>query len=103
LRQVLVEWGVETRLGPVVFDLENIDDIWAVCARCAWLKTGLFGWEGSPLSVLAGDRVQLFFSLRYTAGIVLKKLNEVGLRPLSQFLTPCQQEGVWTADCSGEE
>lgn len=95
LRQVLVEWGVDTRLSAMQFGIEPIEEVLAVCARCAWTADEPFSWEGSPLEILPGSDLRLFFSLRYTPEILSGKLPAFGLKVLREEVTPCGEEGVW--------
>ncbi|MEY5025471.1 MAG: hypothetical protein RLZZ244_999 [Verrucomicrobiota bacterium] len=96
LRQALLDWGLHERLGPLEFSIEPRGPLFAITVSATWLENAAFLWEGSPLEVSAGDRLGVFFSLRYTPARMERLAREYGLRPEREFLTECAQEGVWS-------
>lgn len=95
LRQVLVDWGAGEWAGPVEFGLGAVGGVPAVRARCRWERGGELVVEGVPLRVDAGGVVELFFSLRYTPGILAAVLGKHGMELGRGYLTPNGEEGVW--------
>lgn len=97
LRQILVNWSLDAQLSPTRFEIGSIEDVPSVSAYCNWLADAKLVFEGEPVTAKAGQRLDLFFSLRYTPRRLRTKLTAHGLELGEGFLTPCGQEGAWTA------
>ncbi len=95
LRQILVDWGIAANLGEPRFQVEPLEKILGFAAHCAWLCDVGFSWEGRGFQARQGDRLRLFFSLRYTLGRLAEVLKIYGLALGQGHVTDCGQEGVW--------
>jgi L-histidine N-alpha-methyltransferase len=97
LRQVLVDWGLDSLLGETCFGLEWLEDVLGICARCDWKTKSPLRWEGTLVEFDAAQMLRLFFSLRYTPEILTQKMRMHGFCIRQGFCTPCGEEGVWAA------
>jgi hypothetical protein len=95
LGQVLQDWGIAERLSTPKFEVQNFENILGFRLQCEWLSETRFEWEDAPFHALAGQPLQLFFSLRYTPTRLASTLQKFDLEARESFLTPCRQEGVW--------
>ncbi len=95
LRQILVDWGIAADLSEPGFQIQVLENIPSLTAASAWLKDVSFFWEGKPFSARQGERLRLFFSLRYTPRLLAERLAQHGLSLGAGHVTPCGQEGVW--------
>jgi len=95
LRQILVDWGIAIPLGQPCFQIESLEGILGFVAHSPWLADVNFVWEGQPFSAQHGERLRLFFSLRYTPARLAATLGQYGLGLKPGHVTPCGQEGVW--------
>jgi len=98
LSQILVDWGISKELSEPCFEIEHIGEIKGLFAHCEWLKDSSFLWEGAPFTARAGDKVRLFFSLRYTPDRLKKTLEAHGMNLRDGQITSCGQEGVWRVE-----
>ncbi len=57
--------------------------------------------EGEPVSFRAGDRLDLFFSNRFTAGGLARRLSARGLAIVHQGASSSGEEGIWLAKKEG--
>ena len=96
LRHILADWGIAPLLGEPCFQIQAMDGLLGFVAHCRWLSDVSFPWEGQPFSARHGERLRLFFSLRYTPGRLAAVLGQYGLSLKPGHVTPCGQEGVWT-------
>lgn len=97
LREVLIEWGLAPMLSEPVFELGEIEGIGGFFANSQWLADARFELDGEEFSVAAGDRLRLFFSLRYTHRRLPDKLSQYGLRIDHGYVASNGQEGVYLA------
>jgi hypothetical protein len=95
LGQVLLDWGLETRLSTPRFHLRWFENVLGFSLESEWLSETKLEWENAPFHARAGETLRLFFSLRYTPERLNKALRQFGLTLGSGFVTPCGQEGVW--------
>ena len=101
LRQILVDWGISPLLGEPCFQIQAIEGLLGFVAHCPWLADVSFPWEGQPFSARHGERLRLFFSLRYTPGRLVSALRAYGLGLGPGQVTACGQEGVWRVGRAG--
>jgi uncharacterized SAM-dependent methyltransferase len=97
LTQVLSDWGIERFLSTPHFSLQHFENILGFSLQCEWLEETRLEWEDAPFRARAGEKLRLFFSLRYTPERLADTLHAFGLHTLEGFITPCRQEGVWHA------
>jgi len=104
LRQVLIDWGIAEHLSEPVFELASLEGIAGFFAWSQWLTDVRFDWEGQPFTARKGDRLRLFFSLRYTPKRLTGVLVSLGLQPVQGDQTRNGEEGVWriVTEASGE-
>jgi uncharacterized SAM-dependent methyltransferase len=95
LRQILHDWDLSAALSEPSFTIESIDGVRGFIAASRWLRDVAFDWEGRAFSAAAGDRLRLFFSLRYTPARLSHALEGNGLARGAGFVTPDGREGVW--------
>lgn len=95
LGQVLLDWGLESQLSKPRFHLRRFENVMGFCLESEWLSEAHFEWENAPFHAREGERLRLFFSLRYTPERLAEALQQAGLNLGAGFLTPCGQEGVW--------
>jgi uncharacterized SAM-dependent methyltransferase len=92
---ILEDWGLAAQLEPVTFTLEPLEEINAFVAATRWRAGTAFLWEGRPLAARAGERLQLFFSMRYTVRRFEAQLSRHGLAVEARAIDPSGQEGAW--------
>jgi uncharacterized SAM-dependent methyltransferase len=92
---ILEDWDVARHLEPLTFSLERLEETNAFVAATRWRADTEFTWEGEPFAARAGERLQLFFSLRYTARRFEAQLSRHGLALEASAIDPTGQEGVW--------
>lgn len=95
LRQLLVDWGIASLLSPVRFTAEDVDGIPAVIASADWLADRSWQFDGEEIDVRAGDRLQIFFSLRFTPELFAATCESHGLVVVEEFIDELAGEGVW--------
>jgi len=95
LRQILLDWGIAAELSEPSFQIQEIEGLLGFVAESIWLADVRFLWEGRAFKVSQGERLRLFFSLRYTQERLAKALKTYGLELGGGHLTDCGQEGVW--------
>lgn len=95
LHQVLIDWGIADKLGPPEFQVAELEDIAGFFAYSTWLEDTHLDWEEQPFTAHKGDRLRLFFSLRYTPKRLAKKLEALGLIMGPAHIASNGQEGVW--------
>lgn len=97
LRQVLVDWGIAALLSEPAFELDEMEGIAGFFATSRWLADTQFELDGQRFSAARGDRLRVFYSLRFTRRRLLEKLGEYGLRMGAGCTTTNGQEGVYPA------
>jgi hypothetical protein len=97
LKEVLIEWGIAPMLSEPVFDISELEGIGGFFANSQWLTDAQFEVDGETFTVTAGDRLRLFFSLRYTRRRLESTLSEYGLRIDHGYEAANGQEGVYLA------
>jgi L-histidine N-alpha-methyltransferase len=95
LRQVLVDWGIAQHLSEPRFEIDALEGIAGFFAYSEWLEDVSFEWEGKRFQAKRGDRLRLFFSLRFSVGRLAGALERQGLVLGEGCVTDCRQEGVW--------
>lgn len=95
LRQVLVDWGIAAWLSEPGFQLQAMEDLLGFFAYSTWLADASFPWEGQQFTARQGERLRLFFSLRYTPVRLADVLRRYGLALGPGRVTNNGEEGVW--------
>jgi L-histidine Nalpha-methyltransferase len=95
LTAILRDWGLKDRLGHYQMRIEAREELLRFSAGVTWLHEDHFTWEGQPLTMRAGESLQLFFSYRYTPARFRDLASQAGLDTCAEWLTPSQEEGVW--------
>jgi L-histidine Nalpha-methyltransferase len=98
LMTFLLDLGVETSDGELRFVIEACPSgsglqrigAWFVFQRARRIDVG-----EEPFDFRAGERIQLFFSYRYTPSLVASTLSRHGLKVDQQWITPSEEEGVF--------
>ena len=101
LRQILEDWGISPRLSEPCFQIQELEGILGFVAFSTWLADASFPWEGRTFTARRGERLRLFFSLRYTPGRLAARLKDHGLALGAGHVTACGQEGVWRVSRAG--
>jgi L-histidine Nalpha-methyltransferase len=95
LTQVLIDWGIRDLLSPPRFHIRTFENVLGFCLESEWLNSTEFDWENEPFFAQAGQKLRLFFSLRYTPAHLSIALSKDGLQLENGLVSPCGQEGVW--------
>jgi hypothetical protein len=95
LGQVLADWGIAGRLGPLRFEQQTIEGINGFVASANWLADATFAWEGAEFTARGGAPLRVFFSLRYTPARFEAMLAGYGLEPLERAVVATGEEAVW--------
>lgn len=95
LRQILLDWGIAMGLGELLMKIETLEGLYAFVASSRWMEDASFLWEGERFKAKKGERLRVFFSLRYTLPLLESTLAQYGLKLGEGHVTPCGYEGVW--------
>lgn len=95
LRQILVDWDIARHLSEPEFTVAPVEGILGFVAHARWLSDVTFPWEGADFRAREGERLRLFFSLRYTPVLLAETLALHGMLLGRGQMTANGQEGVW--------
>lgn len=79
LTQVLLDWGLRSRLGEIEFVETQLQGVDALVARAAWKRDEEFGWEGRTYRSRRGEWLRIFFTIRYKLQDFVEVLEGYGL------------------------
>jgi len=91
----LLDLGVETGDGELRFAIEDVNGLKRIIARFHFGRARTVAVDAEQFEFRAGDAIQLFFSYRYTPGLVRAFLARHGLKVLDQWVTKSEEEGVF--------
>lgn len=94
LRQLLLEWGLEDRLGEIEFIPGSFGRAKALFARVRWKADAVFEWEGESVQARGGEPVSLFFTVRFTREDFVETLEESGMEVERSWQSDCGREGL---------
>lgn len=96
LMTFLLDLGVERRDGDLKFTIEDGRlGLKRVVARFHFRRACRIEIEDNAFHLKAGDSIQLFFSYRYTPGLVRKILARYKLEVCNQWIMKSEEEGVF--------
>jgi uncharacterized SAM-dependent methyltransferase len=96
LMTFLLDLGVERRDGDLKFTIEDGRlGLKRVVARFHFRRACRIEIEDKAFLLKAGDSIQLFFSCRYTPGLVRKILARYKLEVCNQWIMKSEEEGVF--------
>jgi L-histidine Nalpha-methyltransferase len=87
--------GVEPRDGELRFAIEEVKGLKRVVARFHFTQTRVVALDDDRFEFRAGESIRLFFSYRYTPGLVREALGRHDLEVLEQWITRSEEEGVF--------
>ena len=91
----LFDLGVESRDGELRFAIEDVDGLKRIEVRFYFAQSRTIAIGNEQFEFRAGDSIRLFFSYRYTPGLVRKALERHGLAVMDQWITQSEEEGVF--------
>lgn len=92
----LTDLGVERRAGALRFGIESgKHGLKRVVARFEFTRACSLRIESEAFTFRRGESIRLFFSYRYTAARVRRRLARHGLTVQEQFMTESEEEGVF--------
>lgn len=92
----LDETGIERTDGELRFTIQDgAENLKRVAARFHFLREREITVDGEKFKFTPGGSFQLFFSYRYTTGLVEKVLARHGLQVQATWITDSQEEGVF--------
>lgn len=94
----LAELGVELQDGEIRFQIESDmknRGIKRIAAYFHFVRSIEINIHNSTFAFQAGDVIRLFFSYRHTPALLRALLEPHGLELLEQWITPCEEEGVF--------
>jgi uncharacterized SAM-dependent methyltransferase len=91
----LFDLGVESRDGELRFAIEEANALKRIVARFHFTQSRSIAVEDEQFEFHAGDSIRLFFSYRYTPGLVKNALEQNGLTIIDQWITKSEEEGVF--------
>ena len=89
------------RLHVCARSLAGGDDAWQVLVEAEALRGFTLRVSGEELSFGAGERIEVFFSNRFTAPACRALLEGAGLKPLEEWLHPGGEEGIFYCGAGG--
>jgi uncharacterized SAM-dependent methyltransferase len=96
----LLDLGVELEDGDLSFNIEERGKLKRIAAHFQFLRARRIEVDRESFAFSAGDAIQLFFSYRYTPGLVTAALSDHGLQVRAQWITASGEEGVFLC-CRG--
>jgi L-histidine Nalpha-methyltransferase len=101
LMTFLLDLGVGQRDGRLKFVIEAGDvGLKRIVARFHFTRARRIEIEDRAFDFAAGESIRLFFSYRYTPGLIRKILARHGLEILDEWITRSEEEGVFL--CCGK-
>jgi SAM-dependent methyltransferase len=98
----LHDLGVEPGDGSVQFSIEDSPSaLKRIVADFYFARPRILPVYGERFEFREGDKVRLFFSYRYTPGLIGSLLSEYKLSILGQWITPSGEEGVFLCGRAG--
>ncbi len=94
VEQVLVDWGIRGDLGPLQFEASEIDGETAVVASAPWREGAALPWEGTVFRPSKGERLRVFFSVRFELSEFERRLREAGFDVERSWRSDCGREGL---------
>lgn len=91
----LLDLGIERNDGGIVFSIEGDQRLRRVEARFNFTRPREISVDSERFSFAAGESIRLFFSYRYTPGLVRHVLTEHGLHVEDQWVAASEEEGVF--------
>jgi L-histidine Nalpha-methyltransferase len=102
LMTFLLDLGIERNAGNLEFVIETGSlGLKRVVARFYFSRFSRIQIESKQFEFKRGESIRLFFSYRYTPGLVRKSLARHGLEVLDEWITPSGEEGVFLVQRSG--
>ncbi len=95
LMAFLLDLGVESSDGEIDFEIEDVGDLKHIVARFRFRSTRTVSVGGELVEFKSGESIRLFYSYRYTPGLVKTTLAAHGLRVERQWVTQSGEEGVF--------
>jgi SAM-dependent methyltransferase len=98
----LYDLGVEPDDGFVRFSIEDSKSaLKRIVADFCFARRRILPVYGERFEFREGDKVRLFFSYRYTPGLIVSLLTEYQLPIFSQWITSSGEEGVFLCGKAG--
>lgn len=91
----LLDLGVARGDGELHFTVESSAGLKRIEAKFHFTKARRIALEKERFEFAPGDRLQLFFSYRYTPALVVAGLRAHGLSVENQWITQSEEEGVF--------
>jgi L-histidine Nalpha-methyltransferase len=96
LMTFLLDLGIEQRDGRLKFAIETGNHgLKRIVARFHFAQTVCFMVESEKFQFFRGESIRLFYSYRYTPGLVPIHLARHGLEVLEEWITWSKEEGVF--------
>jgi hypothetical protein len=90
----LVDLGVKPSDGQLTWRIEG-DRYLRLAAYFTFRRGRALAVGAEHFSFKRGDRIRLFFSYRYTPGLIRELLGRYGFAIKEQWITKSQEEGVF--------
>ncbi len=99
LMEFLQNIGIEKSDGQMLFRIEEMQSDGTsyrrIAAHFCFKRTQHIRVESTDFDFKAGESLRLFFSYRYTPGLLRSLLAEYGLKVRDQWITKSREEGVF--------
>jgi L-histidine N-alpha-methyltransferase len=96
LMTFLLDLGIERADGELNFKIENgAGGLKRIVARFQFTRAVRFVIESEKFQFRRGESIRLFYSYRYTPGLVRINLARHGLEILDEWMTRSEEEGVF--------
>lgn len=95
LMTFVFDLGVEPEDGILRFFIEEVHNLRRIVARFEFVRPREVAVENQRFEFRRGDAIRLFFSYRYTPGLVREVLGRHGLAVVDEWITQSEEEGVF--------
>jgi L-histidine N-alpha-methyltransferase len=95
LMTFLLDLGVEPRDGELGIAIEEVNELKRIVARFQFKRARTIAVDEQRFEFCKGESIRLFFSYRYTPGLVRKVLGRDGLVVIEQWIAESEEEGVF--------
>ncbi|MCI0743945.1 MAG: L-histidine N(alpha)-methyltransferase, partial [Verrucomicrobia subdivision 3 bacterium] len=95
LMTLLYDLGVERSDGQLAFSIEECQGLRRIRADFRFSRACSIGLEDETVEFKSGDAVRLFFSYRYTPGLLATQLSKYSFAIEQSWIAPSGEEGVF--------
>jgi len=90
-----MDLGVKEQAGTMEWNIEPSSGLMRITAQFRFDEAAAIIYANNHFQFMAGERIRLFFSYRYTANMIAELLQRHGLTVRQQWTTKSEEEGVF--------